>query len=111
MSGTNTQTVRSGDVVLIHDDTLCINSIHRLALVERLNNRADGLTRSADIRTYTGRINHPIAKLYPLEVTAVEMPPTDGETTRKESVTAVDQECQPRSVWDAAVRGCRKVQQ
>ena len=64
-------------------------------MVERLNKGADCLTRSADIRTSTGRTNRPIAKLYPFEVTAAEMPPTDGKSTRKNSVTAVDQESQP----------------
>ena len=74
VSGTNTQTVKSGDVVLIQDDTPCMN--WKLAVVERLNKGADGLTHSADIRTSTGRTNRPIAKLYPLEVTAAEIPPT-----------------------------------
>ena len=50
----------------------------KLAVVERLNKGAGGLTRSADIRTSTGRTNRPIARLHPLEVTAAEMPPTDG---------------------------------
>ena len=108
VSGTNTQMVRSSDVVPIHDDIPRIN--WKLAGVEQLNKGADGLTHSADIRTSTGRTNYPIAKLYPLEVTAAEMPPLDGESTRKESVTAVDQESQPRPVRDAAVRGRHKVQ-
>ena len=38
------------------------------------------------------------------------MPPTDGESMRKESVTTVDQESLPRPVRDATVRGCHKVQ-
>ena len=80
-------------------------------MVEQLNKGADGLTRSTDIRTSTGRTNRPIARLYPLEVTAAEVPPTDGESTREESVTAIDQESQPRPVRDAAVRGSHKVQQ
>ena len=75
VSGTNTQTVRVGDVVLIHDDT---SRVHwRLAVIERLNKGADGLTHSADIRTSTGKTNRPIAKLYPLEVTAAEVPSRD----------------------------------
>ena len=109
VSGTSTQTVKSGDVVLIQDDTPCMN--WKLAVVERLNKGADGLTHSADIRTSTGRTNRPIARFYLLEVTAAEIPPTDCESTRKESVTAVDQESQPRPVQDATVRGCHKVQQ
>ena len=102
VSGTDTQMVRSGDVVLIHDDTPHIN--WKLAVVECLNKGPDSLTRSADIRTSAGRINRPIAKLYPLEVTAAEMPVRVQERS-------VDQEFQPRPVRDAAVRGHHKVQQ
>ena len=55
-----------GDV-LVHDDSARVN--WKLAVVESLNKGADGLVRSANIRTATGRTNRPIAHLYPLEVT------------------------------------------
>ena len=64
----NVQTVKPGAMVLAHDDTLCIN--WRLAVVEDTIAGEDGLVRAANIRTSTGRTNRPIAKLYPLEVTA-----------------------------------------
>lgn len=80
-------------------------------MVERLNKGADGLTRSADIRTSTGRTNRPIARLYPLEVTAAEIPSNDSDSVRKELATTTDQESQPRPVRDAAVRGRHRVQQ
>ena len=110
VSGTNTQTVRVGDVVLIHDDT---SRVHwRLAVIERLNKGADGLTRSADIRTSTGKTNRPIAKLYPLEVTTAEVPSRDIHCkSREEKSVTADQRPQSRPVRDAAVRGRRKVQQ
>ena len=60
--------MKPGAVVLAHDDTLCIN--WRLAVVEDTIAGEDGLVRAANIRTSTGRTNRPIAKLYPLEVTA-----------------------------------------
>ena len=81
-------------------------------MVEQLN-KGDGLTCSADIRTTTGRINQPIARLYPLEVIGAKISLTDGESTRKELAIAstADQESQPRPVWDSTVRGRHKVQQ
>jgi len=70
-TGNNIQTVKVGDVVLIHDDTPRVQ--WKLAVIEGVNKGADGLIRSANVRTSTGRTNRPIAKLYPLEVTATEM--------------------------------------
>ena len=67
VTGNNEQRVKIGDVVLVHDDTPRIK--WRLAVIEGVNKGADGLIRSADIRTTTGRTNRPIARLYPLEVT------------------------------------------
>jgi len=49
-------------------------------VIEGVNKGADGLIRSADIRTTTGRTNRPIARLYPLEVTA-------SDSTRESSQT------------------------
>ena len=43
-TGTNTQTVKVGDVVLIHDDTPRIQ--WKLAIIEQVNKGADGLIRS-----------------------------------------------------------------
>ena len=71
-TGSNTQTVEVGDIVLIHGDTPRVQ--WKLAITEYVNKGADGLIRSATVRTPTGRTNRPIAKLYPLEVTAAELP-------------------------------------
>ena len=79
-------------------------------MVEQLN-KGDGLTHSAEIRTTTGRINQPIARLYPLEFTGAKVSLTDGESTRKEPASPADQESQPRPVWDSTVRGRHKVKQ
>ena len=68
--GNNDQQVKTGDIVLVHDNTTRIN--WRLAVIESVNKGADGMIRSANIRTATGRTNRPIAKLYPLEVSAAE---------------------------------------
>ena len=77
-TGNNAQQIKIGDVVLVHDDTARVN--WRLAVVESLNKGEDGLVRSANIRTTTGRTNRPIARLYPLEVMAADQS-TDEITT------------------------------
>ena len=56
---------------LVHDNTARVN--WKLAVIESLNKGGDGMIRSANIRTTTGRTNRPTARLYPLEVTAPEM--------------------------------------
>jgi len=67
-TGNNAQTAKVGDVVQIHDDTLRGRS-YRTA-----EKGTDGLVHSMPLRTSTGTTNHPIAKLYPLEITASETP-------------------------------------
>ena len=102
-TGTNEQKVKQGDVVLVHDDGPRAN--WRLAVIENLVSGNDGLIRSADIRTSTGRTNRPIARLYPLEVStkqeakpilSSEKPPPPSELPHR-----------PRR--EAAVRGCERI--
>ena len=64
-TGNNEQQVNIGDVVFVHDDSARVN--WKLAVIESVNKGADGLIRSANIRTATGRTNRPIARLYPLK--------------------------------------------
>ena len=64
--GVKEQTVKVGDIVLVHDDVP--RAQWQLAVIEELIKDLDGLTRSAKIPTETGRTNRPIVKLYPLEV-------------------------------------------
>ena len=71
--------MKIGDVVLIHDDTPRIQ--WKLAVIEQVNKGADGLIHSADIRTSTGKTNRPIAKLYPLEISAAETPSRDDDSS------------------------------
>ena len=84
-TGNNAQQIKIGDVVLVHDDTARVN--WRLAVIESLNKGEDGLVRSANIRTTTGRINRPIARLYPLEVTAADQPTTDDQNQMTDNDT------------------------
>jgi len=66
--------VKIGDVVLMHDDTPRVQ--WKLAVIEQVNKGADGLIRSANVRTTTGRTSRPIPRLHPLEVTAKEEMPS-----------------------------------
>ena len=75
-TGTDTQKVNVGDVVLIQDDTPRID--WRLAVIEELIVGNDGLVRAAHIRTARGRTNRPISKLCPLEVSSNEESQTES---------------------------------
>ena len=90
--------------MLVHDDTARIN--WKLAVIESVNKGADGLVRSANIRTATGRTNCPIAHLYPLEVTATEMTVKPSTVKMPQSQDS-DQPVPPsnRPVREAARRG------
>ena len=80
-TGTNKQSIKKGEVVLVHDDTY--RSTWKLAVIESLIEGRDGLVRAANIRTSMGCTNHPITKPYPLEISAdVENPdgPNRGST-------------------------------
>ena len=67
-SGTNKQSIKTGDVVLVYDEGP--RSSWKLAVIEDLIRGGDGFVRAAHIRTSTGYTNRPVSKLYPLEVTA-----------------------------------------
>ena len=65
----NIQSVKKGDVVIVHDDTPCVT--WKLAVIEDLIVGRDGLTpRAAMIRTANGTTSRPISRLYPLELTS-----------------------------------------
>ena len=68
ISGNNHQTIKVGDIVLVHDDKPRYS--WKLTIIEELIRGNDGLVRAANIRTKTGTTNRPITKLHPLEITA-----------------------------------------
>ena len=68
ISGNNHQTIKVGDIVLVHDDKPRYS--WKLAIIDELIRRNDGLVRAANIRSKTGTTNRPITKLHPLEITA-----------------------------------------
>ena len=94
-TGTNEQKVKQGDVVLVHDDGPRAN--WRLAVIENLVSGNDGLIRSADIRTSTGRTNRSIACLYPLEI-----------SPKQEAKPILSSEKLPPASEPAEERGCCK---
>ena len=61
-SGNNKQSIREGDVVVVHDDTP--RATWRMAVVTDLIAGRDGLIRAAVIRTANGNTTRPITKLY-----------------------------------------------
>jgi len=78
----------------------------KLAVIEGLNKGSDGFVRSADIRTANGKTNRPIARLYPLEVTAAE-----STNTTIQQTTDTDTPTSSRPVRDAARKGREQVKQ
>ena len=92
-SGNNCQQVKTGDVVLIHDDGPRLR--WKMAVIEELIVGGDGLVRAANIRTSSGRTNRPIAKLYPLEVASTtednsdQLPQDHDNDDRSEEDTPV----------------------
>ncbi|XP_074661849.1 uncharacterized protein LOC141914526 [Tubulanus polymorphus] len=93
-----TSEIRSGDVVLVHDDQKRrIN--WKLAIVTKLNYGNDGAVRSAEIRMGTTNTSRPINKLFPLEIN------TDMNFKEPGSVIASD----PRPVRNAARKARAKI--
>jgi len=66
VSDQNQQTIKVGDVVVVHDEGP--RSRWRLARVDSLISGNNGRVRAANIRTDGGMTNRPITKLYPLEI-------------------------------------------
>lgn len=94
-SGTNTERIKVGDVVLIHDDTPRVR--WKLAVVETVNRSADGLIRSDN-----GITNSPITRLHPLEMqtemtdTAVTTPQDPPQVQLRRSQRQAAQEATRR---------------
>ena len=114
VTGNNEQKVKIGDVVLVHDDTPRMK--WKLAVIEGVNKGADGLIRSADIRTATGKTNRPIARLYPLEVAASETTSDTSQINSNEtSISSTSNTDVPtystRPVCNVARRGQERVKQ
>ena len=107
-TGVTEQTVKIGEVVQIHDDLP--RNQWKLAVIEDLKKGDDGYIRSVTVRTASGRTNRPIARLYPLEVSADEYS-TNGsieQSTRRVS-TGADEPTQQRPTRRAVIRARDKL--
>jgi len=116
-TGRNGQQIKTGDVVLIHDECPRIN--WKLAVVEDLIPGNDGMVRSANIRTKNGVTNRPVTRLYPLEVTASDagtvrdQVPEKQDTVSKgdKAVTEGDTPVEARPRRKAADRARQQISQ
>ena len=78
-TGKNKQTIKVGDVVLVHDNTP--QTMWKLAVIEELIRGNDGLVRAANIRTATGKT--------PLEVSSSTTNPTQHASQTRNAATAI----------------------
>ena len=85
-TGSTHQTVRTGDVVLIHDDTP--RTTWKMGVVEALITGGDKIVRAVTLRTATGLTNRPVAKLYRLELNVTTKSEEETETTAEEDTDA-----------------------
>ena len=82
------QTIKVGDVVLIHDDSPRFR--WKMAVIENLIKGKDEYVRAAEVRTSSGRTNRPINRLYPLEISCKRDDVVDAGTIKNEDD---DQQC------------------
>ncbi len=83
-SGQIKETIRAGDVVLIHNESSRMQ--WKMAIVESLIRSADGIARSATVRIGTSISSRPITKLYPLEVNEKE----DVDSSQQDLMTVME---------------------
>ena len=113
--GTNTskQIIKVGDIVLVHDDVP--RSRWQLAVIEELIEGLDGYTRAAKIRTAKGTTNRPVAKLFPLEVSAAcETNATNGDDNVDQQDNDDQDESPAVREWltrNAAIRACDRIKE
>ena len=106
-TGKNEQSVRVGDVVLIHSKKARL--LWHMAVIESLIRGKDGLVRAVNLRTSNGRTNRPITKLYPLElVEASETSDNANASAFKETKNA-ESEIRRGPVREAAKKATRQL--
>ena len=79
-TASNSQNVKKGDIVLVHDDTP--QAGWKLVIIEEVITGHDGHIRAVNIRTSSGRTNRPIRRLYLLEITSkADTEPVNSDVT------------------------------
>ena len=85
------------------------NTQNTIEVGHGINKGEDGLIRSANVETSTGKMNRSITKLYPLEITAAEQPTI--KSTREVLTTPTQPPPQYGPICQAALWGHQRVQQ
>ena len=88
-TGNNSTSVKTGDVLLIHDDTL--HTTWKMEVIEDLIT-GDGIVRVVTLRTATGLTNRPVTRLYPLELNVTAQPKTEKTQSHQEEVDTASTE-------------------
>ncbi|XP_074653597.1 uncharacterized protein LOC141907755 [Tubulanus polymorphus] len=101
--GVDTELVRKGSVVQIHDDGPRLK--WRLGVITELHRGKDGKVRNVSLKTARGHTNRALPKLYPLEVYAS----TDFASVSKYSATKTAGEANVRPKRAAAVAAEEKI--
>ena len=94
------QTIKVGDVVLIHDDSP--RARWKMAVIENLIKGNDGDIWAAEVRTNSGKTNRPIARLYPLEITSEQLVNTgtiNKENDNKQCTDDIDEHSPLMEEW------------
>ena len=86
--GTKTNSVKVGEVVLIHDDNKK-RLDWNLGVITKLLPGPDGVVRVVEIRTKMGKTNRPITKLYPLEMNEDNSDDSDQNMTDQSDMTSL----------------------
>ena len=104
-TGVTNQTIRVGDIVLVHDDVPRLQ--WRLAVVEGLIKGLDGIARAAKICTSTGRTNRPIVKVFPLELSCetTDSPGSQEIKIADDPINETEPVCQ-KSTRNASIKAC-----
>ena len=103
-TGNNSQNVKKGDIVLVHDDTP--RAGWKLAIIEEVITGHDGHIRAVNIRTSSGRTNRPISRLYPLEINSE----ADTEHVNAD-VTSIQENSNPSSQQNSQIQDIRPTRQ
>ena len=101
-SGNNEQTIRKGEIVMVHDEKP--RNAWKLAVIEELIRGNDGLVRAASIRTKNGQTNRPITKLYPLEICAENNEKRQADYIEETDTPTTNEQPAPRPQRLAALR-------
>ena len=106
-TGKNEQSVRVGDVVLIHSEKARL--LWHMAVIESLIRGKDGLVRTVNLRTSNGRTNRPITKLYPLELVEASETSDNASASAFKETKKAESEIRRGPVREAAKKATRQL--